>query len=142
MSGDDPAPGADPGAEDASPPTFWEGEPAEARRVSIIVADDPRFPVYWATALIGQRRDAVEVTFRGQTFYLDDERYVDASASGWEKVTVGRGRPDHGHRELAAEPGSVEERRPAGAAEPEPAAADQTPAKSEPGPGTGSAGEG
>jgi hypothetical protein len=111
--------GGDPGREaPEDAPTFWEGEPCQARRVSIVVANDPRFVGYWASELIGERRDAVEVTTAaGETFYLDDERYKDAPASGWETVTVGRGMPTYGHRELAAEPGSVEER--AAADEPE-----------------------
>jgi hypothetical protein len=91
-------------------PTFWEGEPCEARQVSVVVADDSRFAAYWAHGLIGERRNAVEVTQKGRTFYIDDEPFVGRQQPGWEKVTVGRGMPDHGHRELAVEPESIEER--------------------------------
>ena len=54
--------------------TWWNGEPAVARRVVVIVAD-VEFPRYWARPFVGQERDAVEVVYEGQTFYLDDEGY-------------------------------------------------------------------
>jgi hypothetical protein len=81
-----------------SAPTNWNGEPAEARRVSVVVADDGRFPAYWARELVGTVRAAVEVTYDGRTFYLDDE-----DGSGWAKVTVGQGSPRWGHRSLEVE---------------------------------------
>jgi hypothetical protein len=125
--------GGDPGHEaPEETPTFWDGAPCQARRVSIVVADDPRFAGYWASGLIGERRDAVEVTTAaGETFYLDDERYKDAPASGWEMVTVGRGLSTYGHRQLAAEPGSVEERAAADGPELTDEEPDATPAESD-----------
>lgn len=53
----------------------WNGEPCEARRVRVIVADAPEFPQYWARRFVGQERAAVEVLYGGQTFYIDDEGY-------------------------------------------------------------------
>jgi hypothetical protein len=41
----------------ASEPTYWNGERTSARKVSVSVADDPRFPEYWARDLVEQRRD-------------------------------------------------------------------------------------
>ena len=110
-----------------SEPTYWNGERCSARKVTVIVADDGSFPAYWARDLVGQRRDAVEVTYGGETFYLDDaeavvpamppeyakalgvpsEPHVRGAGSGWEKVTIGRGSPSYGHAELQVEPGSV-----------------------------------
>lgn len=82
---------------------YWNGEPCEARRVVVTVADDERFPLYWAREFVGQRRRAVEVRYGEHVFYLDDEE----PARGWDKVTLGHGSPRFGHRELTIEPGSV-----------------------------------
>jgi hypothetical protein len=83
------------------PETRWNGEPCQARRVTAIVADDGRFPQYWARHLVGTRRKAVEVTYGDSTFYLDDE-----DGSGWDKVTHG-GSPHWGHSSLTIEPDSI-----------------------------------
>jgi NTP pyrophosphatase (non-canonical NTP hydrolase) len=80
------------------PATWWNGELCQVRRGLAVVADDPRFPLYWAKeeGLIGQTIRAVEVVYDGQAFYLDDR-----NGSGWAKVTVGRGSPQYGHSEIA-----------------------------------------
>ena len=109
--------------------TFWNGEPCEARRVTVTVADDGRFPGYWARSIVGTRRRAVEVVYGGETFYLDDEPYygpreteppeiahllgtppVGYDGWAWDKVSLAYGSPAVGHREFAVEPGSVEPR--------------------------------
>lgn len=82
--------------------TFWNGEPCEARKVLVTVADDPAFPAYWARSLVGTERAAVEVTYGGATMYLDD-----ATGEGWNKVTVFKGSPRFPHSSLTVEPGSV-----------------------------------
>jgi hypothetical protein len=86
------------------PQPRWNGEPCQARRVTAIVADNGAFPQYWARHLVGTRRNAVEVTYTGRTFYIDDE-----DNSGWNKVTHG-GPPFWGHRSLTIEPDSVQSR--------------------------------
>jgi len=73
--------------------TEWNWEPARAQRVTVIVADAPQFPQYWARPYIGQERFAVEIYQNGQTFYIDNE-----DGSGWDKVTSGG--PWMGHRNL------------------------------------------
>lgn len=78
--------------------TYWNGEECRAERVEVVVGDDPRFPLYWARNIVGQRRWAVAVTWGGRTFYIDDE-----DGSGWRKVTEGRGMWTSGHRDLAVE---------------------------------------
>lgn len=113
--------------------TFWNGEPCEARKVALVVADLPEFEHYWAASLVGQRRDAVEVTYNGEVFYLDDGEWsgdeewierlrevlgdqaafgveVRMAGSGWAKVTVGHGLPAFGHGNLCPVEGSVEPR--------------------------------
>ena len=105
--------------------TFWNGEPCQARRVHVIVADAPEFSGYWARPLVGEERSAVEVVYGGQTFYLDNEA-DEASAESrvvtlpggrevkiesvagydgwaWDKVTKGQGSPGLGHRTLTIE---------------------------------------
>jgi len=81
----------------ADGPTFWNGEPADCRRVIVVVAD-AEFPAYWARKYIGQERHAVEVNCAGQTFYIDNE-----NGSGWAKVRFAGGGPRAGHRDLAIE---------------------------------------
>jgi len=75
--------------------TFWNGEPAKARKVWVVVADNGVFPHYWARALVGQEVEAVEVVYGGETFYLYDE-----DNSGWFKVTRGKGSPGWGSKSL------------------------------------------
>jgi hypothetical protein len=102
--------------------TRWNGEPCEARKVVVIVADAGRFPNYWARPFVGQERDAVEVTYAGSTFYIDDEGYERGEQEkallekfgmpasdragypgyGWAKVTAGGG-PHHPHSSLEIE---------------------------------------
>jgi hypothetical protein len=56
-------------------PTYWNGAPCQARQVVVTVADNPKVPLYWARPFPGTEREAVEVTYAGGTFYLDDEGY-------------------------------------------------------------------
>lgn len=76
-------------------PTYWNGEPCKARRVIVIVAEAEK-PTFWYAHLAGQERQAVEVTYADQTFYLDN-----AADQGWAKVTSGKGSPRYGHRSLS-----------------------------------------
>lgn len=79
----------------------WNGEPCKARRVTAIVTDDGSFPQYWARHLVGVRREAVEVEYGDQVFYLDNE-----DGSGWNKVARG-GSPNDGHRSITVDPDSI-----------------------------------
>lgn len=103
----------------AGPATFWNFEPCTARKVTLTVADSEFFPAYWARPYVGMTRHAVEVTYNGAVFYLDDDPDTDAEQDtldsdaigpGWAKVTIGRGSPRYGHRELEPEEGSVKPR--------------------------------
>jgi len=88
----------------AREPTFWNGEPCEARKVTGVVVDDGRFPQYWARLFVGTERRATEVTYGGNTFYLDDEDWQGSGDEpGWRKVTAGRGSPQYMHRSLQLE---------------------------------------
>ena len=73
--------------------TFWNGEPCKAKRLRVIVGPSPA--TWWCAELEGAERDAVEVIYGKQTFYLDNE-----DGSGWLKVTKGRGSPMYGHKSL------------------------------------------
>lgn len=86
-------------------PTYWNGEPCKARKISAIVTDDVSFPLYWARRedLVGERIDLVEVEYSTETFYLDDR-----DGHGWYKVTRGRGSPRFGHREVTINHESIE----------------------------------
>lgn len=65
--------------------TYWNGEPTPCRKVRVIVGTVP-IATWWCHGLTGTEREAVEVTYGEQTFYLDNE-----DGSGWAKVTRGRG---------------------------------------------------
>jgi hypothetical protein len=77
--------------------TYWNGEPCKARRVIVIVGKAEK-PTFWYANLEGQERQAVEVVYGNQTFYLDN-----ITDSGWDKVTVGKGSPRFRHRSLKIE---------------------------------------
>lgn len=81
----------------ADGPTFWNGEPADCRRCTVIVAD-AEFPAYWARKHVGQERHAVEVRYSGEPFYIDNE-----NGSGWAKVRFAGGGPRVGHDSLRIE---------------------------------------
>jgi hypothetical protein len=74
--------------------TFWNGEPCEARKVRVIVGKAIS-PTWWCASLEGSEREAVEVRYGGQTFYLDN-----FNENGWWKVTQGKGSPQCGHSSL------------------------------------------
>lgn len=74
--------------------TYWNGKPCVARHVRVIVGPCLK-ETFWHNGLEGTERNAVEVSYAGQTFYLDNE-----DGSGWQKVTTGRGSPIWGHKSL------------------------------------------
>lgn len=92
---------------DSGVQTWWNGELAPCRKVLALIADDPSFPHYWAReeGLVGQEIPAVEVSYAGHVFYLDDR-----TGSAWRKVTIGKGSPQYGHASIT--PAAVRERPP------------------------------
>jgi hypothetical protein len=78
-------------------PTYWNGEPTLARIARVIVGKSP-VETWWCANLAGTEREAVEVDYHGDKFYLDNE-----DGSGWRKVTFGRGSPQWGHSSLPVE---------------------------------------
>lgn len=74
--------------------TYWNGEKCIARRC-IVRVGKAALPTYWYAALEGQERQAVEVLYGDQKFYLDN-----ADGSGWWKVTEGRGMPNYSHSNI------------------------------------------
>jgi hypothetical protein len=78
-------------------PTFWNGEPAHARRLTVIVPDwsEGDAPLAWWRDLAGSARPAVLVEYHDQRHLLDDE-----DGRGWRKVTEGHGGPRWGHSDL------------------------------------------
>ena len=59
----------------------WDDEPAQARRV-VVVVGAARSAGYWSERLVGQQRNAVEVKTRRERFFLDDD-----GGMGERKVT-------------------------------------------------------
>ncbi len=77
---------------------YWNGEECTAAKVMLKVLDDATFPNYWAREMVGEIIDAVQVTYNGQTFYIDNR-----GGDGWRKVTEGDGSPRYGHKTLRGE---------------------------------------
>jgi len=77
--------------------TYWNGEETPAVKVRVVVgaARDGDPPAAWWRKIVGQVRDAVKVTYHGESFYLDNQ-----TGLGWSKVTMGRGSPAWGHSSL------------------------------------------
>lgn len=75
--------------------TYWNFEPCEARIVRIVVGNSGRFEKPWFEPYLGTIREAVEVKYYRQTFYIDNEFGV-----GWRKVTEGRGSPNYPHSSI------------------------------------------
>lgn len=102
-------------------PTYWNGEPTPCRRVVVRVGTCAK-PTLWFSGLEGTERQAVEVSYGGAIFFLDDDddqagkgtpevsdkmRAIYAAdpgieeraarprekGEGWLKVTLGRGAP-------------------------------------------------
>jgi len=84
--------------------TYWNGEPANCRRVVVRVGNVEK-PTWWCAGMEGTERAAVEVNYYGQTFYLDDE-----NGSAWGKVTGGMGGPEWGHKSLPDDSEVIRER--------------------------------
>ncbi len=80
--------------------TFWNYEPTPARIVRVIVGPAAK-PTFWHAGLEGTEREAVEVNYHGDVFYLDNEdTSFQKAGQGWFKVTQGRGGPDWGHADI------------------------------------------
>ena len=73
----------------------WNGKPCQARTVLIELADCPQYQNYWARAIVGQERNAVEVTVGDHVFYMDNQ-----DGTGYAKITAGCGMWIFPHREV------------------------------------------
>lgn len=87
----------------------WNYEPCEARVVRVIVGPT-EVATWWCSGLEGTEREAVEVKYDGQVFYLDNDAFPGAdrelfaiagheAGTGWAKVMNGGG-PDMPHSSL------------------------------------------
>lgn len=77
--------------------TYWNGEETIAVRGTAVVADNGRFPHYWAAqeGIVGERIPVVLVDYNHQVSFLDDR-----TGWGWRKVTEGHGSPSIGHKDV------------------------------------------
>lgn len=85
--------------------TYWNGEPTPCRRVVVRVGTVPK-PTWWCAGMEGTEREAVEVRYGNQQFYLDNE-----NGSAWLKVTRGGGGPEWGHSSLPDDSEVIRESR-------------------------------
>ena len=86
----------------------WNGEPATARAVAVIVGKAP-VDTWWCARLAGKEHRAIEITQNGQVFYINDDQQSRL------KITEGMDSPRHGHKGLPVE--RVLEEAPGGVAE-------------------------
>ena len=92
---------------------YWNGVEVEAKEVNVIVADDARFPMYWARELVGKERKALKIIVTQapknadgdivkvdppEIFYIDNE-----DGEGLRKVTEGKGMWTYPHKSLSIE---------------------------------------
>lgn len=74
--------------------THWNGEPVRARRCLVVVGPAPNAN-WWCVGMEGTERQAVEVIYGQQRFFLDNE-----DGKGWAKVTEGQGSPRTYHKSV------------------------------------------
>ncbi len=85
--------------------TYWNGEEADCRKVTAVMADNSKFPLFWGKHLVGKTVKAVEVNYCGSTFYLFDD-----DGEGWWKVTERKGSPSASHSGMDVVAGTVQDR--------------------------------
>lgn len=75
---------------------FWNGvEPIQYRVVAYTVSPQPEKPMSWQNALVGARRQCVEIIYPNHTFYIDNQ-----FGEGFHKVFRGKGSPQFGHKSV------------------------------------------
>lgn len=83
-------------------PTYWNGLPTPARKITGTVREwepgDP--PQAWWRPLVGQRVEAVEVVLDGVNHGGGIATLYDGDGSGWRKVTEGHGGPRWPHADV------------------------------------------
>lgn len=70
----------------------WNHIPVPVYRGSAVVVPAPKWPLYWAKELVGQRVRVVQVRQNGRVMYL-----FDGDGTGWYKLTHGGG-PELEHK--------------------------------------------
>lgn len=75
---------------------FWNGEPATFNVVLYQVLPAEK-ETWWQNRHLGQQRQAVQITYGGQTWIIDNEH-----GDGYYKVTTGMGSPGCGHKSIDA----------------------------------------
>lgn len=77
---------------------YWNGELSAAFTIFLIkVLETPEPPAHWQNSMVGTERQAVRITFEGQTWLIDN-----GTGTGYHKVTTGMGSPAVGHRSVGA----------------------------------------
>ena len=75
---------------------YWNGEHATFRGVTYEVTEAKEGKLWWQNQFIGQRRQGIEITYRGETWIIDNEH-----GDGHEKVTRGMGSPRCSHKSIS-----------------------------------------
>jgi hypothetical protein len=75
---------------------YWNGEPTATFTACIIKPkENTEKPMYWYNVFSGKERQAIEITYAGQTWIIDNN-----VGDGYLKVTKGQGSPSYGHKSL------------------------------------------
>lgn len=73
---------------------FWNGENTATFTACIVKPKlNAEKPMYWHNVFAGQERQAIEITYGGETWVIDNE-----NGDGYVKVTKGMGSPSYGHK--------------------------------------------
>lgn len=74
---------------------YWNGENATFKGVTYEVTEVKEHKTWWQNQFIGHRRQGLEITHRGKTFFIDNE-----NGDGYEKVVRGMGYPNFIHKTI------------------------------------------
>jgi hypothetical protein len=76
---------------------YWNGEPSATFTACIVKLNgDAAHPLWWHNAFAGTERQAIEITYGGETWCIENQ-----NGTGFYKVTTGMGSPGCGHFSLS-----------------------------------------
>lgn len=74
---------------------YWNGESCDFEPVKYTVTQSETH-TWWNNRFVGQRRQAIQITYQNQTWLIDNEH-----GDGYYKVTDGQGSPRVGHKSVS-----------------------------------------
>lgn len=75
---------------------YWNGEYAATFVAVLYKVGQAETQTWWQNRHIGQERQGILITYRGETWLIDNQH-----GEGYYKVTLGLGSPNVGHKSIA-----------------------------------------